>query len=184
VITHYNTPNVVGVRKRISLDKDEALVVFDLKDGRRKEPLREQEVANVVEGQLAVNRQILAQQLAASTDAQSMMDLAVARARASLASSGFSGLGAVGYQPVIITLPKGTNCSFTAVVSADRRYVRITVFPMFSGVTEVNTFNTTTGASESQTGGTGNQGYSGGFGGTGNSGIGGFGGGGFGGGIF
>ncbi len=33
----------------------------------------------------------------------------------------------------------------TAVVSADRRYVRITASPFFSGVSQVNTFNTTNG---------------------------------------
>ena len=47
-------------------------MVFDLKDGRRKEPLREQQLANVVAGQLALNRQILAQQLAASIDPQAL----------------------------------------------------------------------------------------------------------------
>ena len=41
----------------------------------------------------------------------------------------FFGGGAVGYQPVIIVLPEGANMiGITAVVSADRRYVRITAF--------------------------------------------------------
>ena len=57
----------------------------------------------------------------------------------------FARRGAVGYQPVIITLPEGTNMSATAVVSADRRYVRITASPLFSGIAEVNTFNMATG---------------------------------------
>ena len=42
------------MRKKIPLDKDEAVVAFDLKDGRRKESLREQQVANAAAGQLAV----------------------------------------------------------------------------------------------------------------------------------
>ena len=71
------------------------------------------------------------------------------------------------------------------VISADRRYVRITTTPLFSGIAEVNTFNTSTGAGAAGRGGTGGQGFSGqfggGFGGTG--GIGGTGGG-IGGGFF
>jgi hypothetical protein len=133
-------------------------------------------VANVVSSQLALNRQILAQQLDSSVDPQSV--LSFAQARQNGGGNGalpFFGGGAVGYQPVITILPEGANVSITAVVSADRRYVRITAYPMFSGVGEVNTFNTTNGASQSQSGGTGNQGYSGAFGGGGggNSGIGG-----------
>jgi hypothetical protein len=88
--------------------------------------------------------------------------------------------GAVGYQPVIITLPEGTNLMASAVISADRRYVRVESLPLFSGVAEVNTFNTATGSNQQGRGGTGGQGFSGLFGGGG----GGFGGGGFGGGGF
>ena len=70
--------------------------------------------------------------------------------------------GAVGYQPVITTLPEGAMMSATAVISADRRYVRITPTPLFSGVSQVNTFNMATGTQRHDvTGGTGNQGYSG-----------------------
>jgi hypothetical protein len=51
----------------------------------------------------------------------------------------------VGYQPVITTLPEGVNMFARAVVSADRRYVRITCTPLFSGVGNVTTFNFQTG---------------------------------------
>ena len=53
--------------------------------------------------------------------------------------------GAVGYQPQIITLPTGTNLMAQAVVSADRRYVRITSVPMFSYIANVRIFNYVTG---------------------------------------
>jgi hypothetical protein len=173
VITHCNTSNAIDVRKKIALNKDEAVVAFDLKDGRRKEPLRDQQLANVVGSQLAVNQHILAQQFASSLDPDSTADMAASRAMGANPGLPFFGGGAVGYMPVITLLPEGANISVTAVVSADRRYVRITVYPMFSGVGQVNTFNTSSGASTSQSGGTGNQGYSGQFGGTGNSGLGG-----------
>ena len=71
---------------------------------------------------------------------------------------------------MITSLPKGAMMSTSAVISADRRYVRVTPFPLFSGVTEVNTFNYVTGAS-----GTSNGAGGGGFGsGGGRGGLGGF----------
>ncbi|HUY89509.1 MAG TPA: hypothetical protein VMV10_23810, partial [Pirellulales bacterium] len=68
--------------------------------------------------------------------------------------------GAVGYQPVITSLPKGAMMSTSAVISADRRYVRVSPFPFFSGVTEVNTFNYVSGVS-GQSGGAGGGGFGG-----------------------
>ena len=193
VMTHYGTGDAIAVRKKIPLNKDEAVVAFDLTNGRRKEPLRQQQVANAVGGQLALNRQILAQQLASSVDPSVLQALALSRATGGYNTTGgngggsgnglanFFGGGAVGYQPVIITLPEGANLMATAVVSADRRYVRVTAMPMFSGVAEVNVFNTATGANTEGQGGTGGQGFSGLFGGGTGGGGGGFGGGGGGG---
>ena len=66
--------------------------------------------------------------------------------------------GAVGYQPIITTLPEGTNMFAQAVVSADRRYVRITTTPLFSGVGQVTQFNFSGGGA----GGTGGGGGGGG----------------------
>ena len=60
----------------------------------------------------------------------------------------------MGYQPIIITLPSGANTVFSAVVSADRRYVRITVLPMFSSIPKVNTFNYVSGSSGTSGGAT------------------------------
>jgi hypothetical protein len=46
----------------------------------------------------------------------------------------------VGYQPIIIVLPEGTNFGATAVISGDRRYVRYSGTPLFSGIPRVTTF--------------------------------------------
>ena len=69
--------------------------------------------------------------------------------------------GAVGYMPIIITLPTGTNLAAMGVVSADRRYVRITSAPLFSAVTDVHTFNIGSGATQSTPGLTSPGGFSG-----------------------
>jgi hypothetical protein len=163
------------------LAKDQAAVKFDLADGRRNEPLKEHQIANAAIPHLAARQQILAQQLAGAINPATMMNLANSRTAngGGLGGNGqtpfpmFLGQGAVGYQPVIITLPEGTNLMATGVVSADRRYVRVTCLPLFSGVAEVNVFNTSTGANTQGRGGTGGQGFSGLFGGGGGGGGGG-----------
>ena len=47
---------------------------------------------------------------------------------------------AVAHQPIITLLPDGTNLNVTAVVSADRKYVRLQLVPFFSQVTAVDQF--------------------------------------------
>ena len=60
---------------------------------------------------------------------------------------------AAAQQPVIVVLNEGTFMTVQAVVSDDRRFVRLTVVPVFSTIGEVNTFQftgstTTTESSE------------------------------------
>ena len=188
VYTHYAGSQSVPERQQIPLGKDDALVVFELKNGRRVQPIAQQQLANAVVEQAAVGRQILAQQLAALNNPAALGSLLASRG--SLGNGGgigggainpFFARGAVGYQPVIVTLPEGANMGTTAVVSHDRRYVRITPSPIFSGISEVNTFNYVSGTSGTSNGGTGGQGFGGGGGGGGFGGGGSGGGGGFGG---
>ena len=47
---------------------------------------------------------------------------------------------AAAQQPVIVVLSEGTFLTVQAVVSADRRFVRLTVVPFFSQIGDVNTF--------------------------------------------
>ncbi|MEE8453075.1 MAG: hypothetical protein V3R99_14210, partial [Thermoguttaceae bacterium] len=56
---------------------------------------------------------------------------------------------AAAQQPVIVVLSEGTSLTVQAVVSNDRRFVRLTVVPFFSKIGEVNTFQFT--GSESTT---------------------------------
>jgi general secretion pathway protein D len=57
---------------------------------------------------------------------------------------------AAAQQPVIVVLSEGTFLTVQAVVSSDRRFVRLTVVPFFSHIGDVNTF-TFTGAASSTT---------------------------------
>lgn len=50
------------------------------------------------------------------------------------------GAFAAAQQPVIVVLNEGTALTVQAVVSNDRRFVRLTLVPFFSTITQVNTF--------------------------------------------
>lgn len=182
VYTHYGSQQVVHVGQQIPLGVEDVLVNFELRDGRRQESLSDAQVANAAAQQVEVNRFVLGQQLAAAG--------ANNNAAASLAGSRTQTQGsfpllpflpqAVGFAPVIRTIPAGSSLTILpSVISADRRYVRVSPLPLFSAISQVNTFNFATGqggTSGGQTGGGFSGGAGGGFGGGGT----GLGGGGFG----
>jgi hypothetical protein len=165
IYTHYRGMDSKHVRKRISFKDGQAIVAFDLDKGRRKESLEDQQIANAAINQVAIGRQVLAQQLNGAIDPNALQDFSLSQQLSSSSGGGSGGFipfgraGAVGYQPVIIVLPEGTNMSATAVISADRRYVRVSCSPLFSGVSEVNVFNMATGEGGEGRGG-GNGGWS------------------------
>jgi general secretion pathway protein D len=95
------------------------------------------------------------------------------------------GVFAVGFTPEITLVPSGVSMSVAAVVSADRRFVRLAVVPNFSVISDVFTFTFvsapgqagTTGAGPGASGSAGSTGSTGFGGGTsGSSGFGGIGG--------
>jgi hypothetical protein len=57
----------------------------------------------------------------------------------------FRGPAAPGYQPIITVIPEGVSMSVLAVVSGDRRYVRLTMQPVFSAISSVSQFTFFTG---------------------------------------
>jgi hypothetical protein len=193
VYTHLGTKRAERVHKQIPLGEKDAVVVFELKDGRRTEPLADAQAANAIQNIASLNRSlldkmagaqgaalgvnqqvaaalpsraVLTQQINQATDPGALASFAASRSDTIPAPGGPNGngngnngllpfilRGAVGYQPVITTLPEGTNMSATAVISADRRYVRISVVPLFSSVGDVTTFNFATGAQSVTSGG-------------------------------
>jgi general secretion pathway protein D len=58
---------------------------------------------------------------------------------------------AAAHQPVVVVLSEGTSLSVQAVVSPDRRFVRLTLLPFFSSIGNVDTF-TFTGSRSSDSG--------------------------------
>ncbi len=148
------------LRRQIRLGADEHLLAVNLPEGRRREPLLDAQIAQDVAAQRSLGKAVLAQQLAAVTDPMAAAAISASRGGVPIAASPglpFFGRNAVGYQPVITTLPEGVNMYARAVVSADRRYVRITAVPLFSVVGQVTQFNFSGGGA----GGTGGGGVAG-----------------------
>mgnify|MGYP003875329741 CR=1 FL=1 len=148
VYTHYGTDRQSQIHEQIPLEDKNALVLFELKNGRRTDPLPEVQVAKVrIEN--AANRALLAQQLAAANP-QAAQNFAASLSNSNPLFPVFPGFflpGAVGYRPVITALTSGADMTIpgNTVISADRRYVRTGPAPFFTQVTEVSTFNFVTG---------------------------------------
>jgi hypothetical protein len=185
LVLHRGTDREERVRKQLPVGAGDVLLNIDLPVGRRQEPLDEARLAQDVRVQERIGKAILAQQIAGLADPAAVQSLSQSRSGQPVAGGSlpFTPGSAVGYQPVITTLPEGINLAVTpAVITADRRYVRITTAPLFSGVGQVTQFNFSGGGAQG-TGGAGGMGGGGmGGGGMGGGGMGGMGGGGMGGG--
>lgn len=145
IYTHFGTKEVGQCHEELAVGEDDSVGVFRLDDGRRQESLDEHRVATAVAGQVALNQAILAQQLNYSSQGSSAA-AELGQSRANMASLPIIP-GSVGYQPVIQNFPTGASMSVqSAVVSYDRRYVRITAMPFFSQIGQVSTFNVGSGA--------------------------------------
>ena len=160
-------------RQRIKLDENgKAMVVFKLEDGRREKPLEEHEVEVIVKNQARMNQVLLGQRLVDSQSSLASQAYAASRGGNEEFLNRFRRRAAVGYRPEITVIPEGAFSSMTAVVSADRRYVRVSPQPFFSQIQQVFTFNFVSGEE-----GGGGLGGLGGGGGGGGGGLGGGGGG-------
>ena len=137
---HQGSQSHQSMKKQIAVGDEPVVVAFELDQGRRQQEIEEAQVATIAKAQEAIDHAVLGQVVGVS-DADDLIAAALARDR------GLVGRlrSAVGFRPVITTFPQGTNFTATAVISADRRYVRISPQPTFSGVSEVSTFNFATG---------------------------------------
>jgi hypothetical protein len=155
VYTHLRSGDVKHQRQQVEVGEKDALVVFDLDRGRRSEPLAAVQLASAVKRQQALSRSVLAQQISSGSDP----GVVPVRPLDRLARQAFfGGRGAVGYQPIIQTLPEGTMMSAYGVVSHDRRYLRVAVSPIFSTIGDVTTFTLAGQAQQTGQGGPGQPG--------------------------
>ena len=160
VWSHLGSENQQHIQRVIPLDEDGALVSFHLDSGRRQERLADQQLVNDVVQQVAVNRTILAQQLEAISNPEALLAQQnyVNSQPASQIGNRSNPLNRpspnafnpnlVGYQPQITVLPIGMTMQANAVISADRRYVRITTLPFFSTIKGVVQYNLQSGVTD------------------------------------
>ena len=160
VWSYLGSENQQHIHKVIPLDENGALVSFHLDTGRRQERLADQQLANDVVQQVAVNRTILAQQLEAISNPEALLAQQnyVNSQPASQIGNRANPLNRpspnafnpnlVGYQPQITVLPVGMTMQANAVISADRRYVRITTLPFFSTIKGVVQYNLQSGVTD------------------------------------
>ena len=172
VYKNYGTKNELHERQHIAVSDDsDAMVLFEVKQSRREKPLKDEQLAVAVNRQQEISKAVLAQQFGGFSDPTIIPvrggDGNDLRRRLALAGQA----GAVGFRPLIQVLRDGTGLQAIAVVSADRRYVRITAAPEFTGIDNVSTFTFSGSAEQLQ-----NVGGGGGGGGGGGIGLGGGGG--------
>ncbi len=143
-------PQEPHIHQQIELDDKNAVVIFEVAHGRRLEPIGVQQLENFQVAQRAAGRAMMEQQLNQLEGSLAVRDLAMARRQAARDGRFFvPRRGLVGSRPIITTLPEGTNMTVqSAIVSPDRRYVRISIPPfppIASGVGAVTTFNFSSG---------------------------------------
>lgn len=170
VLTDYGTPDQRSIVQQVEINERDSLLRVAVKNGHRQQPMAATDLAHIDQQRRATGISVLAQMAAADASSSSgspstggtyatnpyaaMQALLAAGA----ANNGFPFRGAVGYRPVIQTIPEGARMFATGVVSADRRYVRVAPFPFFSQIGEVFTFNFVSGTTAGGTGTTGGTG--------------------------
>ncbi len=152
VITHYGSKNEQSTTREVPIAKDGTVFDFPLLEGRRKEALSEARAVTATNRQIEVARHVLAQQIPSGSSGSASGEAYFA-SNAPLVIDPRGRLafplnrGAVGFRPQLTTLQDGPSLQAgPAVVSADRRFVRMTLAPNFNTIGEVQTFNFASGA--------------------------------------
>ncbi|MEM6331698.1 MAG: hypothetical protein AAF790_15815, partial [Planctomycetota bacterium] len=131
VVTNFRSPQAVHRRQQIDLGKDGAVVLFNVAEGRRQEPIAQEQLARALQRQEDIGRAVLAQQLSSMSDPGATPVRPEDRLRQLTRPRRG---GAVGFQPQVQQFQDGTSMQVNAVASADRRYVIIRPAPLFSTI--------------------------------------------------
>ncbi len=138
ITVHDGTDHAQVISRFVELGDEPAVVKFNVPNGRRTERLADHIVQDTIDNQIAIGRSVLSQTLGSGGQgSQTLQGLLYDRA---LLRRGLAGSRAVGYRPEIENYPEGASMTASAVISPDRRYVRISPQPFFSGIGNVDTF--------------------------------------------
>ena len=161
--TDFGTPDQKITQHVIPLQQD-AVLVTEVKNGHRKEPIVEAQLAQV-QKRMSETGAVLAQMAPTSSSGSSSAYQNLLRSLYGgpngVGNNGQGGVGpfigrnVVGYRPILTFINQGTLMFTTAVISGDRRYVTVAPSPNFSDIIAVDTFNTFTGQTATGQGGGG-----------------------------
>jgi len=136
-ITRYKgTPRESVEKLFVSVGERPKHFRMPLRQGRLKEPLPVPVLDDLLTARRTPkNKPLHLQELARSAESARAKYLKKAGVRA------LAGALPVGYQPIISVISDGVTSQAMATVSADRRFVRLTLNPTFSALTDVQTFS-------------------------------------------
>lgn len=180
ILTDVGRPEQRSIQQELPLTEKDAMVIFEVKNGKRTDAIADAQLAHLRDVASEMRQDVLGQ-FQSPVGSEIISDLRNQIANGLDGGGGFNprgffGRGAVGFRPEITTIPEGANLMGLAIISADRRYVRISPAPFFSQIGAVTTFNFVTGDEGGGAGGLGAAGGAGGgLGAAGGGGAGGFG---------
>jgi len=150
---HVNSKQEVREARPVTLEGKGAVVNFALANGRRADSLQQHTIKTLVDKQMIVGQQLLAQQLSSGSSSTSASEY-----YGGLISGGegagplqqanqnlFRG-GVVGYRPEITTVSIGANLQVQHATTSDRLYVIVSLTPNFTDLLAVETFDLAGGA--------------------------------------
>lgn len=165
ILTDVGRPEQRSIEQELPLTETDAMVIFEVKNGKRVDEVADAQLAHLRDVARDMRQDVLGQfQGAVSDDIFSDLQQQIFDATGGLGGNGlggrrgFLGRNAVGFRPELTVLPEGANLQTLAIISADRRYVRISPAPFFSQIGAVTTFNFVTGDEGVGTGGAGGAG--------------------------
>lgn len=131
---YVGTPDEIVKTISIEIGDKDKVVKLSLNEGRRETLMDQPEVALPVRGQ-------------PRPDANDPEQIRVSRQTVGPAGGGgpVGRGGAIGFQPVITQIPDGIGLSGMAIVSGDRRYVKLSLAPFFQTVIGVDSFSIPSG---------------------------------------
>ncbi len=144
IIRHQGTPAESVETRSIAIGQDESIVRIPLENGRRTSarPVMPRETAagpmSAVKPPAIVVPAPGARRVPLPAKV-TQAALEYEQSRAQMEGMQIRRTGAVGFQPMIQIVPDGATFAAQAVVSPDRRYVRIGVSPVFTNLTDVFT---------------------------------------------
>ncbi len=147
IVTHAGSASEKKVTKTIQFDRTDAFVLkITLAEGRR-EQRRTAALLVAPQGVLRDWERIASQagrprpRTVDREVRQAVAEMRHSRQQGVLPAGGAGGVGGVGFAPVVRLIPEGATLAAQAVVSADRRYVRLALSPTFTNIIDVAVFS-------------------------------------------